>query len=403
MAAFQYKAKNRAGELVAGNVTAADRRSALAELGRLGYFPLTVEVTEEKSGLHQRGWKQRVTRRDILLFTQQLASLLRSGMALSQALEVLERRAQKKAWQAVLTVIRNDIVQGETLSGALRKHPKLFSDFHVNLVKAGEASGALDEVLVRLIQHYERSSEARDKITGALIYPAIIITVGIGTVIFFMYVMVPRFATMFREMGRTMPLPTRILIGVSESVTRYGWLALVALVVAVIIYRQQSRSPSGRLAIDGWKLRLPVMGNIIMAGALAQFARTLATLLENGVPVLGALQIVEETMTNKVIAAELREARARVTDGTSISQPLAKGKIFPPMLLDMLAVGEESGQVVPSLKNIAEMYDQELTRQLRVFTTLLEPLIILLMAVGVGSVVVSILLAVFDLSNGIGK
>jgi type II secretory pathway component PulF len=403
MAAFLYKAKNRVGELVTGNVTAADRRSALAELGRLGYFPLTVEVTEEKAPAGSRSWRQRVTRRDIMLFTQQLASLLRSGMALSQALEVLERRAQKKAWQAVLTVIRNDIVQGETLSGALRKHPKLFSDFHVNLVKAGEASGALDEVLTRLIQHYERSSEARDKVVGALIYPAIIITVGIGTVIFFMYVMVPRFAAMFREMGRTMPLPTRILIGVSENVTRYGWIALVALVVAVIIYRQRVRSPSGRLAIDGWKLRLPVIGNIIMSGALAQFARTLTTLLENGVPVLGALQIVEETMTNKVIAAELREARARVTDGTSISQPLAKGKIFPPMLLDMLAVGEESGQVVPSLKNIAEMYDQDLTRQLRVFTTLLEPVIILLMAVGVGSVVVSILLAVFDLSNGIGK
>lgn len=403
MAAFLYRAKNRVGELVTGNVTAADRRSALAELGRLGYFPLTVEVTEEKAPAGSRSWRQRVTRRDIMLFTQQLASLLRSGMALSQALEVLERRAQKKAWQAVLTVIRNDIVQGETLSGALRKHPKLFSDFHVNLVKAGEASGALDEVLVRLIQHYERSSEARDKITGALIYPAIIITVGIGTVIFFMYVMVPRFATMFREMGRTMPLPTRVLIGVSETVTRYGWIALVAVVAAVIIYRQQVRTSRGRLLIDGWKLRLPVIGNIIMSGALAQFARTLATLLENGVPVLGALQIVEETMTNKVIAAELREARARVTDGTSISQPLAKGKIFPPMLLDMLAVGEESGQVVPSLKNIAEMYDQDLTRQLRVFTTLLEPVIILLMAVGVGSVVVSILLAVFDLSNGIGK
>jgi type II secretory pathway component PulF len=403
MASFQYKAKNSGGVMVAGTLTAGDRRAALAELGRLGLFPLSVEASAEVVETRGGRWRQRVTRRDVMLFTQQLASLLRSGMALSQALEVLERRAQKQAWQSVLSVIHNDIVQGETLSAALAKHPKLFSDFHVNLVKAGEASGALSEVLGRLIEHYERASDTRDKITSALIYPAIITLVGLGTIVFFMTVMVPRFAIMFREMGRTMPLPTRVLIAVSDGVTKYGWIALVLVVAVVIVYRQRARSTAGRLAIDRWKLRLPMVGGIILANALAQFARTLATLLENGVPVLGSLQIVEETMGNKVIAAELREARARVTDGTSLSQPLAKGKVFPPMMLDMLAVGEESGEVVPSLKNIAEMYEQDLTRQLRVFTTLLEPLVILVMAVVAGSVVLSILLAVFDITSGIGK
>ena len=200
-----------------------------------------------------------------------------------------------------------------------------------------------------------------------------------------------------------MPLPTRILIGISDAFTRYWWIGAALLVAAIILYKQQAHTKAGRLAIDGWKLRLPVFGGIIMANALTQFARTLATLLENGVPVLNALQIVEDTMSNRVIANEIREARTRVTDGTTISTPLAKGKIFPPLLIDMLAVGEESGEVAPALKNIADMYEQELTRTLRLMTTLLEPAIIIFMAGVVGSIVISVLLAVFDITSGIGK
>ena len=263
-------------------------------------------------------------------------------MSLSQALEVLERRTQKKTASELLTSVRNSIVQGETLSDSLAKHPKAFTKFYVNLVRAGEASGTLDEVLDRLKRHYEQAAEAREKVVAALIYPMIIVVVGIGTMVFFMSFMVPKFAKMFEEMKTTMPLPTRMLIAVSNAFTAYWWIGAALVVVAVIVYRQRARTPEGRLAIDGVILRLPVFGRILMASALSQFARTLATLLENGVPVLNALQIVEDTMTNRVIANEIREARTRVTDGTSISQPLAKGKVFPPLLLDMLAVGEES-------------------------------------------------------------
>jgi type II secretory pathway component PulF len=318
-------------------------------------------------------------------------------------LDVLVRRTQKKTVAAILGSLRNDIVQGETLSAALAKHPKVFTKFFVNLVRAGEASGTLDEVLVRLNRHFEQAGEIREKVIGALLYPLIIVCVGIGTITFFMSVMVPRFAAMFKEMGRTMPLPTRVLIAISDGFTSYWWIGVAVIMVAVIIFRQRVRTPEGRLAIDGWKLRAPVFGSIIMANALSQFARTLATLLENGVPVLNALQIVEDTMTNRVIANEIREARTRVTDGTSISQPLAKGKIFPALLLDMLGVGEESGEVVPALKNIADMYEQELAYKLKIFTTLLEPAVIIFMALVVGSIVLSVLMAVFDITSGIGK
>jgi len=405
MPTFQYKAKTRAGELVTGTLAAGDRRLALAELGRQGYFPLAVEAShpEEAGRKVSSSFRNRITSRDVLMFTQQLSSLLRSGMSLSQAMTALERRTQKKPFAEILGRIRNDIVQGESLSEALAKYPKIFSNFHVNLVKAGEASGTLEDVLERLRRHYEQTGEVREKVVGAMIYPMIIVLVGIGTITFFMTVMVPRFATMFKEMGRTMPLPTRILIMISDGFTHYWWIGLALIVAGVIMYKQQAHTQAGRLAIDGWKLRLPIFGEIIMANALTQFARTLATLLENGVPVLNALQIVEDTMSNRVIANELREARTRVTDGTSISQPLAKGKIFPPLLIDMLAVGEESGEVAPALKNIADMYEQELTRTLRLMTTLLEPAIIIFMALVVGSIVISVLLAVFDITSGIGK
>jgi len=378
---------------------------ALAELGRRGYFPLSVDATESAADKQKftGGVRARVSTRDILMFTQQLSSLLRSGMSLSEAIGVLERRTQKKNLSIVFGGLRKEIEQGETLSSALSKQPKLFSRFFVNLVKAGEASGTLDDVLIRLGKYQEQASEVREKLVGALIYPLIVVLAGIGAVIFFMTFMVPRFVVMFSEMQTTMPLPTRILIGISNAFTAYWWIGAALVTAAVILFKQQARTPEGRLAIDGWKLRAPVFGGILMANALAMFARTLATLLENGVPVLTALQIVEETMTNRVIANEISAARTRVTDGTSISQPLAKGKVFPPLLLDMLGVGEESGEVVPALKNIADMYEQELAHKIKIFTTLLEPAIIILMAGVVGSIVVSILMAVFDITSGIGK
>jgi type II secretory pathway component PulF len=405
MPMFQYKAKTRAGELVSGSLAAGDRRAALAELTKLGFFPLAVDSAEADQLAQDKAnrYRNRVKSRDVLMFTQQLSSLLKSGMSLSQALGTLERRSQKRALGAILSELRNGIVQGESLSDSLAKHPRTFSRFFVNLIKAGEASGSLDDVLLRLGKHQEQMAELREKVIGALIYPLIIVAVGICTIVFFMLVMVPKFSAMFKEMGTTMPLPTRILIGISDKFVSYWWIGVLLVVAGVTVYRIRARSPEGKLAIDVLKLRLPVFGNIVMANALAQFARTLATLLENGVPVLTALQIVEDTMTNRVIANEIREARTRVTDGTSISQPLSKGKVFPPLLIDMLAVGEESGAVVPALKNIADAYEQELSRMLKIFTTLLEPVIIIIMAVVVGGIVMSILMAVFSITSGIGK
>src|SRR5277367_3434797 len=245
MPTFQYKAKTRAGEVVSGSLAAGDRRAALAALGKLGFFPLAVDSAEKQAG-NKNGAKSfagRVKPRDVLMFTQQLSSLLRSGMSLSKALDTLERRTQKKALAAVLGDLRSGIVQGESLSDSLGKHPKIFSRFFVNLIRAGEASGALDDVLLRLGKHQEQMAEVREKVVSALLYPLVIVCVGILVIIFFMLVMVPRFAMMFKEMGRTMPLPTRILIGVSDAFIGYWWVGVLLIAGAVAAYRVRVRTP----------------------------------------------------------------------------------------------------------------------------------------------------------------
>lgn len=411
MPTFQYRAKTQNGEAVSGALVAGDRRAALQQLSRMGYFPVAVESADASPRGPTRtgeptGWRwrrRRLTRRDVLAFANQLTTLLRSGMQLSQALDTLARRSTKPTTRAVMEQLREEITQGASLSEALSRQPNEFGQFFVNLVRAGEASGHLEDVLERLSKHYEQVGEVREKVLTALIYPAIVATVGLGTIVFFMTVMVPRFAQMFKEMNRVMPLPTRVLISISDVVLTFWWLPVVLAVAAVLGYRQLQRTQAGRLWLDDWKLRLPLVGPVLLMHALSQFARTLATLLENGVPVLTALQIVEGTMTNQVIANEIRQARARVTDGTTLSTPLAKGKIFPPLLIDMLAVGEQSGEVVPALKNIADTYERELGQRLKIFTTALEPLIIIGMSLVVGGIVLSVLLAVFDITAGIGR
>jgi type II secretory pathway component PulF len=269
------------------------------------------------------------------------------------------------------------------------------------MVRAGEASGQLSEALERLNRHYERVLEAREKVVMAMTYPAIVLTVGAVTMVFTMMFVVPRFSTIFAELGSTLPLPTLILIRSSEFLLKWGWLLALLIALGIWLFRRWIRTPPGERQWHRFQLRLPLVRNIITANAYAQFARTLGALLQNGVPVLQALSIVENTIGNVIIAGEIHEARDRVTDGSTISGPLAAGKIFPPLLTDMLAVGEQTGDMSGALSHIAKRYDDELDRNVKMFTTVLEPMMIVLMAVMVGFVAVSMLLAVFDLTSGL--
>lgn len=412
MPRFNYTARSRAGEKVEGAVEAPDRRAALLQIERQGQVPVSVAEAgpASKAPSPGRRWFKlerktarapRMKLKETLLLTREMSDLLASGMTLGDALHTLSRRKTGKAQDQLVADLRDEIIQGTSLSEALSKRPESFPSLYVSMVRAGEASGQLAEVLERLSVHYERVQETREKVLMALIYPAIVLSVGILTLVFSMVFVVPRFTAIFQELGSTLPLPTRILIGMSDGLLKYGWLMLGGIIAAVIVVRRFVRTPPGRKMWHRLQLRLPVIRLVITANAYVHFARTLSSLLENGVQVLQALAIVEDTVGNVVIAEEIRQARERVTDGATISAPLAAGKIFPPLLIDMLAIGEQSGDMSGALKHIAKRYDDELNRAVKILTTVLEPVLMLFMAIMVGFVAVSMLLAVFEMTSGL--
>jgi len=412
MPVFVYVARSRSGERVEGNVNAVDRRTALMQIERQGFVPITVDektaaVTAEKKikidwkNLFRLRGRDKMRARDMLIFTTELSDLLASGMKLGNALNTLSRRRTSQSYDNIIKALRDDVLRGTSLSQAMAQFPETFPSLYISLIRAGEAAGNLSEIMQRIVRHYERLQDAKEKVVMALVYPGIVITVGIGTLIFSMVFVIPRFSMIFRDLGSTLPLPTRILIGLSSFMIHYGWLILILLVILVVFFRRWLRTETGRAIWDGLNLKMPLLRDIVQASAFSQFARTLGMLIGNGVPVLDALSISEKTVQNTVIASEIRNARDRVTDGTSISKPLSAGKVFPQMLTDMLAIGEETGDMGGALNHIARRYENNLDRSIKIFTTVLEPVLIVLMAVVVGFVAISILLAVFEVTNGL--
>ena len=419
MPIFAYIAKSSTGESVKGTVDAPDKRAAVVQIERRGCVPVSIhegvapsaqetkdqakqaKPEKRKLVISRTPRQPRMGLRDVLLFSRELTDLLSSGMTLGNALNTLARRKTKKVQDQIIVNLRDEIIKGTSMSDALTKWPKSFSNLYISMVRAGEASGTLAETLERLCKHYERVQEAREKVTAALIYPSIVMLIGFGTMIFTMIFVVPRFSSIFAELGSTLPLSTRILIDGSAFMVKYGWVLLLLAIFGVYMFRRWLNTVPGREHWDRFQLKMPLVKLIVASNAYAQFARTLGALLSNGVPVLQALSIVEHTVGNTIIAKEIREARERVTDGSSISGPLAAGNVFPPLLTDMLAVGEQTGDMSGALTHIAKRYDNELDRNVKVFTTVLEPLMIVVMAALVGFVAVSMLLAVFDMTSGL--
>ena len=430
MATFTYTARKKSGEKVEGTLDANDKRSVMNRLSQMGCVPIKVAEsgapaakTSKKPKEKSTGKKKapptakptskfkletnpdkppKMKMKDTLLFTTEMGDLISSGMTLGAALKTLAARDDDSAQCRITKAMHEEIVQGSSLSEALTRHPDTFPPFYVNLVKAGEASGKLHESLASLVTYYEKIMGAKDKVTGALIYPCIVMVVGIGTVIFCMVWVVPKFTKMFSQLGESLPASTRMLVGLSNFFIQYGLIFSALLVGAFFMFSKWKKTDTGARAWDGFLLNMPVIKKIIRANAFANFARTLGGLMNNGVPVLKAMEISEQTVGNLAIAEEVAEAREKVTDGSSISGPLAQGGVFPKLFTDMLSVGEQSGNVSGSLAHIAKRYDTELDRQIKVFTQLLEPLLMVFMAVAVGFVALSMLSAVFSMTNGLG-
>ncbi|MHB1306212.1 MAG: type II secretion system F family protein [Limisphaerales bacterium] len=426
MPQFSYRARRKSGDLVQDTITASDRAAAASELQRLGLTPSLIEplkgggpIRSERPATHatpatvsggQGGLWQRLTGRrrrpklqELGTYTYQLTNLLRAGMPLAAALNSMASLGSKGITPDVSRQLKQDVMEGKSLSDAMSRQPHVFSDLYVNMVRAGEQSGALVEVLQRLSSHYERFAEVQHKFVSALIYPAVVCCVGVVIVIFFMSFMLPKFTQIFIDMKVDLPTSTQILIGMSRFFSGYWWLIPLLLVAGFILYNRYAATPSGRRRIDTFKLRAPVLGKVVQLNLFGQFARTLGTLLQNGVPVLTALKITEEVIPNQVVKEAILQTREAVTDGKTIAQPLARSKLFPQMMIDLIRIGEETGDVPGSLNNVAQMYDSDLNVALRVMTNLIEPALIIVMAVGVGFLLFSVLSAMFTITANIAR
>ena len=415
MAQFSYQAKARDGRAVSGTVDAADRRAALAAVSRLGYLPVKVEAggpaaaAAAAPGAKKRGGRglrlarpNHMSAAERLLFTSELADLLEGGMTLGAALSSLARRGDDGTGRGqVISALRDGIVGGESFSDALAAFPKVFGPVYVNMVRAGEASGALTDVLRRLVAHDERERGMKTKISSAMVYPTIVLCMGILVAIFAMTVILPKFQTIFDQMGPDgLPPMTRILLGTNDFLKAYWPLLLAIGAGAAFAFRRWRATPRGRLAWDGFKLRAPLVKGIVASAVYANFASTLESLLRNGVPILRALDLTSDTVGNAVIGEELRKARERVTDGTSISGPLEQGGVFPPMIIDLVAIGERTGDMPAALSHVARRYENELNKNIVVFTTALEPIMIFGVALVVGFIAVAIMQAVLGVTSG---
>ena len=347
--------------------------------------------------------KTDMKRVEVLLFVSELADLLEAGMTLGQALQALASQGEElSAQRYVCQDLCDRIVRGENFSDACASHPKTFPPLFSNMLRAGEASGAMVEVLRRLGEHYERDDNMRGKIKSAMTYPVIVLVFGIAAIVGALVWIIPKFQKVFDSMGASLPLPTQILIGMSNGLIEYGWLMAIALVALALWFRRWKATPAGMRRIDAWKLKAPLIRGIVASGAYSSLAYTLKTLLVNGVNVLQALKICEETCGNAVIGDALRTARQRVTDGTTISGPLASSGVFPRMMTDMLAVGEQAGDMPSSLEHIGKRYQKDMDRNIAAFTNALEPILIVAIAGVVGFVAIAILMAVFKVSSSLG-
>ena len=341
---------------------------------------------------------------DMLLFTGELADLLEAGMTLGEALGCLANQGEEDSAQRVVCKdLTNRIVNGEAFSDALLHHPKTFQPLYANMIRAGEASGAMVDVLRRLADHYERTSTMRSKIKGALRYPSFVLGFGVVAVIITMKVIIPKFQKVFASLGGQLPSATRALMDIADFVNSWKGAALgVVLACATVWFVKWSKTPAGRRRIDMWKLKLPLVKGIVACGAYSTLAYTLKTLLSNGVNVLNALKIAEDTCENAVIADALHTARKRVTDGTSISGPLAASGVFPRLMTDMLAVGERAGDMSSSLGHIGTRYQKEMDANIKAFTETLPMVLLLLLACVIGFIIFAIFSAVFAVSNSLG-
>jgi type IV pilus assembly protein PilC len=395
MPTFAYTARTLSGELKNATMEGTSRDDVVAQLRRQKLIVVKVDEEQKK----KRGGK--IKTKDVVIFTRQFSTMINSGLPLVQALDILSKQSENPALQEVTRQVVYDVESGHTVADALRRHPKAFSDLYVNMVAAGEAGGILDTILMRLATFLEKNDALIGKVKSAMVYPLVIMSVAFIAIVVLLIFVIPVFENMFASVNLALPLPTRVVIQLSVIVKGYWWAFLIGGYGAVWATRRYYKTPDGQLRIDTMMLHMPVLGDMLRKSAVSRFTRTLGTLISSGVSILDGLEITAKTAGNRVIHDAIMSSRASIAGGDTISAPLQKSNVFPPMVISMIAVGEQTGGLDEMLTKIADFYDTEVDTAVGGLLSLMEPVMIVFLGVIVGGMVVAMYLPIFDMINAV--
>jgi type IV pilus assembly protein PilC len=398
MPVFAYSARNSTGEILSGEIDLPTRDEVVGFLHRQRLRPVTVNTKAKEINI---AFGTGIKTREVVIFTRQFATMINSGLPLVQSLTILAEQTENKNFAKIITGVLNDIQSGNTLADSMRKHPKVFTELYVNMVAAGEAGGILDTILLRLAVFLEKNDALVRKIKSAMTYPAVMLFVVIACTTILLWKVVPVFAGIFIDAGLELPLPTRAVLAASAFLQSYLWLMILGLIAAAFAIRQYYKTDGGQLLIDKMLLNMPVLGSMLRKSAVSRFTRTLGTLVSSGVSILEGLQITARTAGNRVIHDAVMASRASIAGGATISEPLKTSGVFPPMVVQMINVGEQTGGLDEMLSKIADFYDDEVDAAVGALTSILEPIMIVVMGVVIGGMVVAMYLPMFDMIKAV--
>jgi type IV pilus assembly protein PilC len=401
MPTFTYSARTATGEMQSGEIAVKDRDEVVGFLRKNRLVPIKIEE-KQKAGFEIPGLGTGVGTRDIVIFTRQFATMINSGLPLVQSLDILARQSENKALRKVIEQVLYDVESGQTLADAMRNHEKVFPALYVNMVAAGEAGGILDTILLRLAVFLEKADALKRKIKGAMVYPGVILTVAIGAVAVLLIFVIPTFQTMFAQAGIALPGPTQFVITLSDILIARWYVFIITIAMIVVGLRMYYKTPGGELVLDRLLLNLPILGNLQRKTAIARFTRTLGTLVASGVSILDGLEITARTSGNRVLHDAIMESRTSIAGGETISEPLKKSGVFPPMVVSMINVGEQTGGLDEMLTKIADFYDEEVDAAVEALLSAMEPIMIVFLGVVVGGMIVAMYLPIFDMINAVG-
>lgn len=398
---YMWKGKSPKGEVLTGEYEAEDRHDVSEYLRKRRVIITSIKKKPKEikiSFLQRTGVKVK----DLCVFTRQFATMVNAGLPLVQCLDVLGRQMDKANFKSVINQVMMDVEGGSTLAEGLGKHPRVFTDLFTNMVAAGEAGGILDNILTRLAVYLEKADALQRKVKGALLYPSIVLFVAVGACIFMLVGVIPVFAKMFADFGGELPGPTRMVMGMSAFIRSYWWALVLGIGAVVLAIRQYRNTSSGRLKTDQLLLRFPIIGNVLRKSAVARFTRTLGTLIGSGVPILQGLEITSKTAGNRVIQDAINEVSKSISQGDTIAEPLRESGVFPPMVVQMISIGEQTGSLDEMLSKIADFYDDEVDAAVEALTSAIEPVMIVVMGTMVGGMLVAMYLPIFKMASVIG-